>query len=180
MDYGLVPDSFSQLLYQLALSVLCKAVMKHCTLSTRALPGRLSALRQGWRSYDYPGQHQQRTMLLPLQVKQCLDAKQSFVKHLMLLWQFRHSGGVTVLSKALCIQQRSVQLLPPTARERRLRLCFLRGALVGAARYLEGQSDSPLSPPTSSLSQLPHASVLSYWNIITMWPTNGGLRDEGN
>lgn len=82
-------QTHSVLSYSNRLSALYKAMMKHCALSTIPatkceavlavcfqVPSALRrAVKQRWRSYDYTGQHKQRTISLPLEVKYCLDCK---------------------------------------------------------------------------------------------------------
>lgn len=121
----------------------------------------------------------------PWKINTASTAKQSFVKHLTLPWQFTaHSEGVIVLSKVLCIKQNPVQLIPAAAFRQ---LVVNKAKAVFSGCPFQGSSASPgvrvittsHLVPAVSLNYL-MLSLLLYWNIITMWPTNGALRDEGN
>lgn len=86
-----------------------------------------------------------------------------------------------MLSKALCMKEKSVQLLSAAARSQLVSneakaLCFLWISISEQQCIPEGQSDNHLSPLTSSLSQLPRALPViileHYDNAANKWSTH--------
>lgn len=148
-----------------------------CSASTRAVKSR-------WTSYGYTGQHKQRTISPPLEVKYCLHCNTIICETLNTPWTvYGTFWRCHSIIKGLVFNRKvsSCCSLQAAAGEPRLSLFIFSGCPFqsnAASQRVRVIATSHLLPAAShNYLMLPR---LLCWNIITMQPTNGALRDAGN